>query len=151
MMKKHLKTLLFCMSLLTVSTNAQAATMPLSKTDTVTHKQRVRLWTDPTYPPVDATVRDMFLIGSSFAVVGLAIIAYSIHFGTGDLGTALLAVASILSGLTILVVTGFIWLERFMKSVNRRRKKDGKSELSWVGIRVIQILLAAALLFASTK
>jgi hypothetical protein len=38
-----------------------------------------------------------------------------------------------------------------MKSINHRRKKDGKSELSWVGIRAIQILLAAALLFAWAK
>ena len=143
-MKKHLQTLLFCLSLLAIPANVQAATMPLSQTDTVKQKGRTRLWTDPSYPPADGLVKGLFITGLLTVLVGVGLIAYFANSGGTDLGTAILVVLLTISGLVTLVIAGFIWLERFMISVNRRRKKDGKRKLNWIAVRVLQILLLAA-------
>jgi hypothetical protein len=144
-MKKHLQTLLFCLSLLIAPTNARAITADLHPTDTVKQKGRVPLWTDPTYPPANGLIKGLFLTGLLMVLAGVGLLAYFTNSGTGNLGTdlmaALIVLSLIFSGLLILVITGFIWLERFMKSVNRRRKKDGKRPLKWIAIRVLQILL----------
>jgi hypothetical protein len=146
-MKNILQALILSVCFFCVPTTVHSATIALS-TDTVMQKERLRLRTDPTYKPANQTVKGFFKLGLFSILAGFGIIAFFALTSTviESLGAAILIALFIISliygGLLLLLIGGVIWLERFMESVNRRRKKDGQPKVNWFIIRAIEVALA---------